>query len=225
MENREYFAVLQYIKALIIQGELNIGDKLPTERHLSETLSLSRNTVRDAIRIMSSMGLVESRQGSGNYLSNKISRNISATVDFMLLLEQSNYLEINQIRRAIALECFRNIFHKCTPRDIRLLKKVVEKMHQKHRQGHYDKLFHNIILRISNNKLMISIMNALSVICEDLIDNLFKLSNQETLKKIVNSHKQIIESIVNRDELAGYTAVNEQYDLVDKEICRWKEVL
>ena len=50
MENREYFAVLQYIKALIIQGELNIGDKLPTERHLSETLSLSRNTVRDAIR-------------------------------------------------------------------------------------------------------------------------------------------------------------------------------
>ncbi len=225
MENREYFAVLQYIKALIIQGELNIGDKLPTERHLSETLSLSRNTVRDAIRIMSSMGLVESRQGSGNYLSNKISRNISATVDFMLLLEQSNYLEINQIRRAIALECFRNIFHKCTPRDIRLLKKVVEKMHQKHRQGHYDKLFHNIILRISNNKLMISIMNALSVICKDLIDNLFKLSNRETLKRIVNSHKQIIESIVNRDELAGYTAVNEHYDLVDKEICRWKEVL
>ena len=50
VENREYFAVLQYIKALIIQGELNIGDKLPTERHLSETLSLSRNTVRDAIR-------------------------------------------------------------------------------------------------------------------------------------------------------------------------------
>ena len=126
MENREYFAVLQYIKTLIMQGKLNIGDKLPTERHLSETLALSRNTVRDAIRIMSSMGLVESRQGSGNYLSNKISRNISATVDFMLLLEQSNYLEINQIRRAIALECFRNIFHKCTPRDIRLLQKVEE---------------------------------------------------------------------------------------------------
>ena len=66
-----------------MQGKLNIGDKLPTERHLSETLALSRNTVRDAIRIMSSMGLVESRQGSGNYLSNKISRNISATVDFI----------------------------------------------------------------------------------------------------------------------------------------------
>lgn len=225
MENREYFAVLQYIKALIIQGELNIGDRLPTERHLSETLSLSRNTVRDAIRIMSSMGLVESRQGSGNYLSNKISRNISATVDFMLLLEQSNYLEINQIRRAIALECFRNIFHKCTPRDIRLLKKVVEKMRRTHRQSHYDKLFHDIILRISNNKLMISIMNALSMICEDLINNLFKLASTETLKDIINSHNHIIESIINRDELAGYTAVNRHYDLVDREICRWKEVL
>ena len=225
MENREYFAVLQYIKALIIQGKLNIGDKLPTERHLSETLSLSRNTVRDAMRIMSSMGLVESRQGSGNYLSNKVSRNISATVDFMLLLEESNYLEINQIRRAIALECFRNIFHKCTPRDIRLLQKVVEKMKNSKRQGHYDKLFHDIILRISNNKLMISIMNALSIICQDLIDNLFKLASGETLANIINSHKRIIDSIIRRDEIAGYIAVNEHYDLVVKEICKWKEAL
>ena len=70
----------------------------------------------------------ESRQGSGNYLSNKISGNISATINFMLLLEQSNFTEINQIRRAIALECFRHVFTKCTDREIKLLQKVVTKM-------------------------------------------------------------------------------------------------
>ena len=72
---------------------------------------------------------------------------------------------------------------------------------------------------------MISIMNALSVICQDLIDNLFKLASRETLTNIINSHKHIIDSIVKRDEIAGYMAVNEHYDLVDKEICKWKEAL
>ena len=68
-------------------------------------------------------------------------------------------------------------------------------------------------------------MNALSVICQDLIDNLFKLASRETLTNIINSHKRIIDSIVKRDEIAGYMAVNEHYDLVDKEICKWKEAL
>ncbi|WP_440338555.1 GntR family transcriptional regulator, partial [Megamonas funiformis] len=45
MEDRGYILVLEYIKELIISGNLSVGDKLPTERKLSETLSLSRNTI------------------------------------------------------------------------------------------------------------------------------------------------------------------------------------
>lgn len=62
LEDRGYILVLEHIKKLIISGNLSVGDKLPTERKLSETLSLSRNTIRDAIRIMGSMGFIESRQ-------------------------------------------------------------------------------------------------------------------------------------------------------------------
>lgn len=46
-------------------------------------------------------------------------------------------------------------------------------MEQCHRESHYDKLFHDIILHISQNKLMISMMNALSNVCCTLIDNIF----------------------------------------------------
>lgn len=225
MEDRGYILVLEYIKELIISGNLSVGDKLPTERKLSETLSLSRNTIRDAIRIMGSMGFIESRQGSGNYLSNKISGNISATINFMLLLEQSNFTEINQIRRAIALECFRHVSTKCTDREIKLLQKVVTKMEQCHRESHYDKLFHDIILHISQNKLMISMMNALSNVCCTLIDNIFSSATAETKNTIINSHKEILNCIINRNELAGYAAINHHYDLVDKEILKWKAVL
>lgn len=222
MEDRGYILVLQHIKDLITAGQLNLGDKLPTERNLSETLSLSRNTIRDAIRIMNSMGFIESRQGSGNYLANKISGNISATINLMLLLQQSNFKEINQIRRAIALECFRNIFDKCTPRDIRLLEKIVLKMEQSDRKSHYDKLFHDIILRICKNKLMLTMMTSLSNVCCELIDNIFTSSSTITINEIINSHKEILKCLINRNESDGYKAVNHHYDLVDKEILKWK---
>ncbi len=225
MEDRGYLIVLQHIKQLIISGNLNIGDKLPTERNLSETLALSRNTVRDAIRIMGSMGIIESRQGSGNYLSNKISHNISATINFMLLLEQSDFTEINQMRRAIALECFRHLFIWSTPRNIRLLTKIIERMETDNRKSYYDKLFHDVILHISDNKLMISIMHALSDVCKDLIDNLFIMASPETSQKLIDVHKEILNCIINRDEAAGYAAINHHYDLVDKEILKWKAIL
>ena len=60
LEDRGYILVLEYIKELIISGNLSVGDKLPTERKLSETLSLSRNTIRDAIRIMAIIYLIKS---------------------------------------------------------------------------------------------------------------------------------------------------------------------
>lgn len=224
MEDRGYFTVLQYIKQLIISGNLNVGDKLPTERYLSETLSLSRNTVRDAIRIMGSMGIVESRQGSGNYLSNKVSQNISATINFMLLMEQSDFLEINQVRRAIALECFRHILTEATPKNLRLLQKVVNHMETSTRKSYYDKLFHDITLRICRNKLMISIMHALSDVCKELIDNLFIMATPELKKELIDVHKKIIQCIIAHDELAGYAAINYHYDLVDKEILKWKAI-
>ena len=73
-------------------------------------------------------------------------------------------------------------FTKCTDREIKLLQKVVTKMEQCHRESHYDKLFHDIILHISQNKLMISMMNALSNVCCTLIDNIFSSATAETKK-------------------------------------------
>ena len=71
----------------------------------------------------------------------------------------------------------------------------------------------------------ISMMNALSNVCCTLIDNIFSSATAETKNTIINSHKEILNCIINRNELAGYAAINHHYDLVDKEILKWKAVL
>ena len=69
MTGQEYEKAFQYIYRLILDGTAKPGDKLPTERAISETLGISRNSTREALSIFLAMGMIERRQGSGNYVA------------------------------------------------------------------------------------------------------------------------------------------------------------
>lgn len=86
MEEERCQDVCGYIRSLIARGELHLGDRLPTERALSQALGVSRGTVRDGLRLLESMGVLESHQGSGNYLSNNMGHYLAQSLHFMLLL-------------------------------------------------------------------------------------------------------------------------------------------
>jgi len=224
MNNKEYLEVINYIKQLISEGKLQIGDKLPTERHLSEILSISRNTVRDAIRIMDTMGLIQCKQGSGNYLSNEINRNISETLKFMLLMKQTKFQEINQVRRSIELEAFKLSIKNQTESDLNELAFLLAKMEQnvKKNKPEYDSLFHEKLLTMAGNTLMTTMMEALSDVCEELLEKFFENTLEKDMGEIIEIHKTILKCLINNDITGGCDAVNLHYDLVDKEILKWE---
>ena len=66
---RSYEQVVQQIQEGIRSGSLVPGQRLPTERELGESFGVSRAVVREALKVLAAMGLVESRQGSGNYFA------------------------------------------------------------------------------------------------------------------------------------------------------------
>ena len=67
-KKRAYEDIVQQILTLIENGKLKRGDQLPSERELSETFKVSRTTVREAIRTLESMRLLQCRQGNGTYV-------------------------------------------------------------------------------------------------------------------------------------------------------------
>ena len=73
-----YFTVIEYIQTLVRNGHLTIGDKLPSERQLMETLGLSRNSIREALRSLENIGIIESRHGQGNYLVNHAGKSLGS---------------------------------------------------------------------------------------------------------------------------------------------------
>ena len=85
MNEKTYERVIEYLKQQIQEGKLSCGSKIPSERELAASLNLGRNSVREALRTMEHTGMLESRQGKGNFLVNMPQKSLGNVFSMMLL--------------------------------------------------------------------------------------------------------------------------------------------
>lgn len=71
-----------------------------------ETLRISRNSVREALRILEHTGVLESRHGKGNFLVNRMGESLSSVFSMLVLMEESNYREVNQLRSVLEKQAY-----------------------------------------------------------------------------------------------------------------------
>lgn len=79
--------VVNNIKKLLIERKLKPGDRLPNEVEISEAMNVSRGSVREALRILTAFGLVESRVGTGTYICQKPGRTLAEFSAVQLLCQ------------------------------------------------------------------------------------------------------------------------------------------
>ncbi|SHK45060.1 GntR family transcriptional regulator, transcriptional repressor for pyruvate dehydrogenase complex [Anaerocolumna jejuensis DSM 15929] len=220
MENREYKKVITYVKERIAGGELHSGDKLPTERELADILSVGRYSIREAIRIMDALGMIESRQGSGNYLVTNIEKNLTESMELMLLIKEIDYSQISKLRRAIELYAYGCALKQLSDSQLEELAEITESMKQNtgREKALMDKRFHDMIIAGSNNTLIISIMDSLSNVCSSLIEKVVTGSAPELQRIFMETHENMLKGLMTGDLLLGMQAVNLHYDLIDSEV-------
>ena len=91
---QEYKKVIEYICGLLQENILKVGDRLPAERVIAQKLSISRNSIREALSMLNGMGIVERRQGSGNYVSKNSVGAIQDMIRIMLTIDSTTKEEI-----------------------------------------------------------------------------------------------------------------------------------
>ena len=96
---QEYKKVIEYICILLKESSLKAGDRLPTERCIAEKLSISRNSIREALSVLNSMGIIDRRQGSGNYVSKNSVGAIKDMIRLMLTIDSTTKEDICSFRR------------------------------------------------------------------------------------------------------------------------------
>ena len=95
--------VIDAIKAMIMSGELCPGDRLPVEPDLAAQLDVSRGSLREGVRSLIAMGVLEARQGAGTYVTSLDIRLLFAPMEFVSDLNHHDPVEFLQVRRV--LEC------------------------------------------------------------------------------------------------------------------------
>jgi GntR family transcriptional repressor for pyruvate dehydrogenase complex len=95
---RSYEQVVEQIHDGIRSGMLIAGQRLPTERELGESFGVSRGVIREALKVLASMGLVETRQGSGNYISANPVPSISRALILSATPDEQSMLALFEVR-------------------------------------------------------------------------------------------------------------------------------
>ena len=218
MENKEYFKVIEYIKEQMKNGTIQIGGKLETERKLSEKLGISRPSIREALRSMENIGLIESKQGSGNYLLGDFSKNLTESFSLMLLMKQVDYVDITEVRRAIELEAYKIAMRSISDQQLKDIKScLVNPLNERfENEILFDRSFHFAIVKATGNGFMINIVEPLASVCEELIEKTLKKATIDEREQLAQLHMQIYLGLEEKNLEKGLSAINAHYDLINQ---------
>lgn len=118
--------VVSRILELIRTGSLRAGDRLPAERELIEIFGISRPSLREALRALSTLGVVRSQHGGGAYVSDLDARTLLAPLDFYISLTKANFADAFDSRRVIEIEIVRRAAAKADSADVDDLRNIIE---------------------------------------------------------------------------------------------------
>ena len=80
-----YEVIMEEIKDIVKKGELKSGEKLPSERELADKLEVSRTSVREALKALTMLGLIESKHGEGNFIKSNFENSLLEPLSIVFL--------------------------------------------------------------------------------------------------------------------------------------------
>lgn len=204
--------VIKKIQDMILKGELKEGDRLPPERDLIKIFSIGRPTLREALRALQILGLIETRHGSGNYVTNKVTQSYFAPLSLSFVLSHGSNSEIRDMR--YCLETFSISFsaQNATDEDVEELDEICSKMEQSNdieEKAFFDRCFHNKLFEMAQNKLLLSTYQSTAFLMETFSYKslLASFSDGDSIENIYREHRAILQAVKAHDAAAAKTAM------------------
>lgn len=205
--------IVEQIKNAIRDGAFRLGDRLPPERDLAERFNVSRATVRDALRILETGGLVEIRLGArgGAFVKRPGSSVVSQNVADMLVVSALTAAEVTEARRVIELGAVELACEHATDEDLGALDEICERAEAAFEYSgfspEYSAEFHSRLARAGHNGAITLIVQALH---DPLVRSLAHARHRKRAPRgrprpdpyseaQLRDHKRLIEAIRDRD--------------------------
>lgn len=213
-------AIVDRIRDSITRGELRPGDRLPPERDLAAQLGVSRMAVREAIKVLSAMGLVEVRQGDGTFIRRVTAESLLDPLVAGNLVEANQLMEIVEVRQALEVEMAGLAARRATAEDLEAMAASLERMAALAGDAEAflagDREFHTAICDAARNSV-------LSRVYDHILDMIHRLQHQTyrvpgAAARALASHQAILAAIRAGNEAAARAAMREHMDNARRDV-------
>ena len=208
----------QTLKRFIMAEDLAVGTRLPSERELSESLAVSRNSVREALSALAAEGIVVKQAGKGNFVGDFDRTDIAGQLPVTVGRNGPSSKDLREARAALEIGAVGLIVQRITQEEIDTLAGILAVYEKKHADGKStikeDIDFHLALLKATKNPV-IEEMSALVI-------DVFRRTLSEDPSairrnpgRIVIEHQRIVKALRDRDIASARAAMHNHFRLQD----------
>ncbi|RAP77921.1 FadR/GntR family transcriptional regulator [Paenibacillus montanisoli] len=207
--------ILQQLIELIMNGTLAPGEKLPTEFQLMEMFGAGRSSLREAIKALAALGLIEVRVPEGTFVSATMGGFFTKQLALVSKISFDNIVELIEARIKIETDLAELAAWKSTEEELKELHDCLELMRTAENNVQFtqgDLQFHIQLGNMAKNSFLIHVLHILHDITATWI---MKVIQTESSKKLaVSQHERIYQAVASKDPAAAGQAMTEHLESV-----------
>ncbi|WP_141993886.1 FadR/GntR family transcriptional regulator [Bacillus sp. B4EP4a] len=209
-----YEEVSDELYEMIRSGSLKPGEQLDSIQQLAENFQVGRPAIREALSALSSMGLIEIKQGEGTFVKTFDPTIMNHPLSAALLMDQANIKHLLEVRKILESGTAEVAAKMRTKENLIELKESLFNMEKvsddEELSDKADIAFHVAVANASQNELLITLMNHVSELMTEKMGDIRRIalySEEMTLKQLYQQHVRIHDAIVAKDEDGARSAM------------------
>ncbi|QIG41181.1 FadR family transcriptional regulator [Microbacterium sp. 4R-513] len=206
--------VVYGIKKMILDGELAPGDQLPIEKDLAPRLGVSRGSLREGVRALSIMGVLETRRGSGMYVTKLDASLLLAPMGFVVDLQQTAGAQhVHSVRRVLETDAAARAAMRITESELEEADRILGEAERAIEAVDHeavleaDMAFHKLIATASGNPVLQALIEALS--SRTVRGRMWRaIADENADRATALEHRAILRALAEGDPLAAQTRMS-----------------
>lgn len=209
--------IVEQMSDLISRGALKTGERIPSEKQLCQQFGVGRTSVREALRSLSAMGILETRMGDGTFVAKDGGRALERSFQWGLLMNPKTVEDLIEARLMLESQTAFLAATRATPQDLDHAQEAIRKMEASltdpQQYLEHDLQFHMIIARATQNSVLQNLLNTTRGYLQAWIaETLSRVSGDTSAKRArlsIIQHKRVVRALGKKDSHGARQAMTE----------------
>jgi len=213
-------AIQDHIKRYITEKHLCPGDALPSETQLALDLGVSRSSVREAVKALESLGIIEVRHGNGVFVREFNFDSVLELLSYGLAFDPHKIAEVLQIRKWLETAAVGEVVQRITEREIHQIEEVLARWDKKacanESTADEDRAFHRMLFGPLENQSLIALLDIFWVVYHGVPVRTITTDMQPTTT--VQDHRDILAAVCRRDASLARQRIQDHFSNLENRI-------